>query len=84
MLAVNYTNSYPKSHPREEGSFPALQFPTFYTEAKYDNLTISDGDGTILMVKSVKKQGSKPTVWPTILVGTAVSVHVSSLYVIVS
>ena len=59
MLAVNYTNSYPKSHPREEGSFPALQFPTFNTEAKYDNLTISDGDGTILIVKSVENAGIK-------------------------
>ena len=60
MSAVNNTNSYPNSLPREEGSFPALQFLTFYTEAKYDNLTISDGDGTILMVKSVEKAGIKP------------------------
>ena len=55
---VNNTNSYPNSHPIE-GLFPALQFPTFYTEAKYDILTISDGDGIILMDRSVEKVGLK-------------------------
>ena len=49
----------PTVSPREDGSFPALQFLPFYTEAKYDNLTISDGDGTILMVRSVEKAGLK-------------------------
>ena len=68
--------------PREDGSFPALQFLTFYTGAKYDILTISDGDGTILMVRSAEKVGLKHTVWAKILVCAPVSVHVSFLYVI--
>ena len=51
--------AFPTVSPREGGSFPDLQFLTFYTEAKYDNLTISDGDGTILIIKSVENAGIK-------------------------